>query len=254
MQTKLNGSNGFSLLPIPFDPSQSLFGPGNDAYQKMLAGFSPNYRGNINLARNRSADIPADQNCALFILGLPPHVTVTELLGTVRNAGRVYATHVNAPEPTKGHTTCAAKIIFFERRAAERFYDAHAASGLRIPGHPDFCARVVWNRIRTAASAAPRHHSRVLIIAGPAHVANPLALTAYFHSKFEFDVDEVVDRGGAASRRLVEYRFGSFRCQAEAAKIAIGRELADLGVQVWFGRDPCDVPSEPDRAAPLRRF
>ena len=36
-----------------------------------MAGFSPNYRGNINLASNRSANIPEDQNCSVFIQGLP---------------------------------------------------------------------------------------------------------------------------------------------------------------------------------------
>lgn len=247
MQTKLGG---FELLPIPSNQSQSLVHSGNDAYRKMLAGFSPNYQGNIHLARNRSANIPAHQNCALFIVGLPPQATITDVLATVRNAGRVYATHLNAPEPDRGHLTSAAKIIFFERQGAERFYNQHAPSGLRIPGYPDFSARVVWNRIRTAASDSPRHYSRVLVIAGPACFVNPFRLTTYFQSKIEFDIDEIVDRGGNADRRLVEYRFGSFRCQAEAAKMAITRELTELGVQVWFGRDPCDVPVGADQPLP----
>jgi hypothetical protein len=241
METKL----GFRLMPCSdYRSSQAMRPPPNDTYQRMLAGFSPNYLGNINLARNRSADIPASENCSLFIMGLPPTLTFTQLLATVRDTGRVYATHVNSPEPDKGHLTCAAKLIFFERRAAERFYDRHLQGGLRIPGHPGYVARVVWNRIKTAAPAQPRHYTRVLMVAGPATIANPAFLTAYFRSKLDFDVDEVFDRGAMGDRRLVEYRFGSFRCQAEAAKMSVTREMGDLGVQVWFGPDPCDVVSD----------
>lgn len=238
MEAKL----GFHLAPFSDQHSpQALYPPQSEAYEKMLAGFSPNYRGNIHLPRNRSADIPSEENCALFIIGLPPTVTVTELLATIRDTGRVYATHINSPEPHRGHETCAAKLIFFERGAAERFYDRHLLGGLQIPGHPGYTSKVVWNRIKTAAPNHPKHYSRVLMIAGPAPVANPVFLTSYFEGKLEFDVDEVFERGGMGDRQLVEYRFGSFRCQAEAAKMAITREFADSGVQVWFGPDPCDV-------------
>ncbi|KAH8912262.1 hypothetical protein BR93DRAFT_933304 [Coniochaeta sp. PMI_546] len=243
MEAKL----GFRFMPFSDEqPSKSLRPPHNDAYERMLAGFSPNYRGNTHLPRNRSADIPSDENCALFVIGLPPTITVTELLATVRDTGRVYATHINSPEPHKGHETCAAKLVFFERRAAEQFYVRHLLGGLHISDHPDFIAKVVWNRIKTAAPNHPKHYTRVLMIAGPAHVANPVFLTSYFESKLEFDIDEVFDRGSMGDRRLVEYRFGSFRCQAEAAKMAITREFADHGVQVWFGPDPCDVTAETD--------
>ena len=37
----------------------------------------------------------------------------------------------------------------------------------------------------------------------------------------------------------VEYRFGSYRCQAEAAKIALGRERPPEVRRVEFGEDPC---------------
>jgi hypothetical protein len=210
----------------------------------MLAGFSPNYRGTIHLPRNRSADIPSDENCALFVIGLPPTITVTELLATIRNTGRVYATHINSPEPHKGHETCAAKLIFFERRAAERFYERNQLGGLQIPGHPGYISKVVWNRIKTAAPDHPKNYTRVLMIAGPVYIANSVFLTSYFKSKLDFDIDEVFDRGSMGERRLVEYRFGSFRCQAEAAKMAITREFADHGVQVWFGPDPCDAAAQ----------
>ncbi|OIW31824.1 hypothetical protein CONLIGDRAFT_629510 [Coniochaeta ligniaria NRRL 30616] len=241
MDTKL----GIRLIPFSDEPSpKSPCPPLNEAYERMLAGFSPNYRGNIYLARNRSADIPDNENCALFVIGLSPTITVTELLAAVRDTGRVYATHINSPEPHKGHETCAAKLIFFERRAAERFYDRHVLGGLKIPGHPGYAAKVVWNRIKSAAPDHPKNYTRVLMVAGPVRVVNPVFLTAYFKSKLQFDIDEVFDRGSMGDRRLVEYRFGSFRCQAEAAKMSITREFADCGIQVWFGPDPCDAAAE----------
>jgi hypothetical protein len=68
------------------------------------------------------------------------------------------------------------------------------------------------------------------MIAGPVSLVNLPALTSYFQSKIEFEIDEITDRGGNGDRRLIEYRFGSFRCQAESAKMAIVRELTDHGI------------------------
>ncbi|KAJ9161882.1 hypothetical protein NKR19_g1794 [Coniochaeta hoffmannii] len=193
---------------------------------------------NIHVAKSRSADIPDHQNCSLFILNLPPNSTVTEILGTVRDTGRVFATHINPPEPGKDHNTCAAKLTFFGRRAAETFYNRHAGSGLRICGRDGYVGRIRWNRVKAAESTAPADHTRVLMISGPRRLVNPVWLTEYFNSKVLFSVDAIVDMGWG-DQGLVEYRFGSYRCQAEAAKMAIERELYDAGVRVWFGRDSC---------------
>jgi hypothetical protein len=224
----------------------SLFPPQQEAYARMLAGFSPNYRGNIELDRNKSADIAPHLNCSLFVMGLPPGITTHELLSCIKNCGRVYATHINPPEPDKGHRTCAAKVIFFDRESAERMYNrSRADGGFRVLGYPDR-ACVVWNRIRTGAQDGPRHQTRVLQISGPPEIVNERGLTAYFQTKLDFQIDSIIDRGGSAERRLIEYRFGSYRCQAEAAKMALAREMGDLHVKVWFGPDPCDVGFQDD--------
>lgn len=86
--------------------------------QLLIKGFSPNYRGDPDLARNRSAAIPAEQNCSLFVVGLAPDVTTHELLSGIRGVGRVYATHINPPDPVRGHFGSAAKVVFFERAGA----------------------------------------------------------------------------------------------------------------------------------------
>ncbi|KAL2019315.1 hypothetical protein VTK56DRAFT_9782 [Thermocarpiscus australiensis] len=89
-----------------------------DTHALLLKGFSPNYKGDPDLQRNQSAAIPADANCSLFLVGLAPDLTTRELLSGIRDIGRVYATHINPPDPKRGHFLSAAKVVFFERAAA----------------------------------------------------------------------------------------------------------------------------------------
>ncbi|KAJ9143125.1 hypothetical protein NKR23_g6707 [Pleurostoma richardsiae] len=209
-----------------------------------LLGFSPKYRGDTSLLRNRSADIPESHNCSLFVMGLPPDTTIHALLSQIRNVGRIYATHINRPEPDRGHFTCAAKIIFFEREAAQRFYARCQERGFALPGSGGGGGqgpRVVWNRIRTAQQDGPKHKSRVLIIAGDRRFVNTAALTAYFRTKLDFQIDEVLTLADMGGRAVVEFRFGSYRCQAEAAKMALAREYSET-VKVYYGEDPCAFP------------
>ncbi|KAK0743830.1 hypothetical protein B0T18DRAFT_329441 [Schizothecium vesticola] len=216
----------------------------------MVKGFSPNYRGNPDLERNRSAPIPPDQNCSLFITGLAPTLTTTQLLATIRDVGRVYATHINFPEPDRGHFTCAAKVVFFERCAAERFYERYAGTGFHVAGTTAdgslHVGRVVWNRIRSAEQDVGGRKSRVLLISGPPSIVSEKALKVYFNTKIQYQVDEVrtlrtyaasglgADKGGG-ERALVEFRFGSYRCQSEAARMALSREFKEYGVFCDYG-------------------
>jgi len=212
--------------------------PTRETVQRIAAGFSPNYQGNIHIERNRSADIPATENCSLFLIGLPADVTTHQLLANIRRAGRVYATHINPPEPEKNHHSSAAKVIFFEVEASRRFYDHCNIHGLVVGGQR---ARVVHNRIRTAAATDPKHSSRVLIIYGPADMVNAETLTAFFRSKVDFQIDEIISHSGPANEPgygMIEYRFGSYRCQAQAAKMALSREFPDV-IKVYYGADPC---------------
>jgi hypothetical protein len=205
--------------------------------------------GNIHIDRNKSANIPEHENCSLWLTRLPPNVTYTDLLAAIRDTGRVYQTHINRPVPDKGHHTSAGKIVFFDRASAERFFNWSANNGLAIPGYPGFTARVAWNRVLAAAVDGPstKDFSRVLLISGPKHMVNADFLTAYFRSKLDFNIDCIIDHGGDDYRATIEYRFGSYRCQAESAKMAITRELWQHNVQVWFWTDPCDVSADSRR-------
>ncbi|KAK4183406.1 hypothetical protein QBC35DRAFT_543807 [Podospora australis] len=208
-----------------------------EAQELMIKGFSPNYRGNPDLDRNRSAMIPEGENCSLFLVGLPPNISTHDLLAGVRGIGRVYATHINPPEPNRGHEMSAAKLVFFDRDAAERFYAFAQGEGFRVPANPTFRARVTWNRIRSAQVDPAGVKSRVLLISGPPEVVNEGYLRAYFDQKLIYQIDEILSHGTSpdGSRALVEFRFGSYRCQAEAARMALSREFREWGVLCEFG-------------------
>ncbi|CAJ2510323.1 Uu.00g050260.m01.CDS01 [Anthostomella pinea] len=72
-----------------------------------------NYRGNLQLPANHSANVSDEVNTSLFLTGLPPDCTVGMLLGSFRGTAKIYATFVNTPEVNLGHQTCAAKLVFF---------------------------------------------------------------------------------------------------------------------------------------------
>ncbi|KAL2164723.1 hypothetical protein VTH06DRAFT_18 [Thermothelomyces fergusii] len=237
----------------------------DEIHALLLRGFSPNYRGDPELVRNQSATIPPEANCSLFLVGLAPDLTTHELLSGIRNMGRVYATHINPPDPERGHTHSAAKLIFFERAGAgksstrsparstrekltaalhtERFFARYSSTGYATPRNPHLRARVTWNRVRSAEADVNGNRSRVLLVSGPPDIVNQDFLFAYLNTKMVYQVDAVLYHGENedGSRVLLEIRFGSFRCQAEAARMALMREFRDAGVICDYGLDPCDL-------------
>ncbi|PSR82530.1 hypothetical protein BD289DRAFT_411758 [Coniella lustricola] len=206
-------------------------------------GYSPTYAGNPWLAANQSADIPHALNCSIFIVNLPPALTVHGLiraLHTMGPLGRIFAIHINSPELTRGHQGCAAKVVFFKREVAHAFMTAcEDRGGFYVESQK---ARVMWNRIKSAENAllADSDASRVLLIGGPGHIVNAAFLTEFFRSKLDFQLDEVLTKIDDPVRgtRVLEYRFGSFRCQAQAAKMALAREFPDI--RCFFHKDPLE--------------
>lgn len=220
-----------------------------DAATKVSLGFSPDYHGDPYLLRNQSANIPDHLNCSLFLVNLPSKLTTHRLIAAIHAmgpTGRIYATHINLPEPDRKHYGCAAKVIFFELAAAKAFYRACEERGFNVDGYP---VRVMWNRIKTAQQEHAKSTTRVLLIGGRPDFVNPVSLTEYFCTKLQFQIDCIITHSdGLKGDRdaVVEYRFGSFRCQAEAAKMALVREHPE--VRCFFHCDPCD----PEHWAPTR--
>jgi hypothetical protein len=91
--------------------------------------------------------------------------------------------------------------------------------------------------VRSAEVDKGGRRSRVLLVSGPPGVVEQRFLCAYLDTKMVYQLDEVVRRGASddGSRVLLELRFGSFRCQAEAARMALMREFREQGVVCEYG-------------------
>ncbi|KAF7558601.1 hypothetical protein G7046_g5565 [Stylonectria norvegica] len=215
--------------------------PDTDGPQRLLppgtAAFSRNYMGEHTI-RNASIDcLPPDKNCALWLTNLPPDVTHNELLARIRCIGRVWCAVINKPDYVK-HTTAAAKVVFFTPDAASRYLTLSLTQGLSIGGHQ---IKVTHNRVKYSEQLLVGNVSRVLIITGKSTFVNEDSLMRFFRGRFIFDVDEVVSLINVQGRSVVEFRFGSYRCQAQMGKIALEKDEPAGFEKVEFGEDPCEV-------------
>ncbi|KAI8632721.1 hypothetical protein F5Y19DRAFT_471889 [Xylariaceae sp. FL1651] len=235
------------------DPITTTLSPVENATYKqgssMITGVSANYKGNRYLKANQPANIPDELNTSVWITNLPPNLDHKMLLDSVRNCGKVWAAVVNGPE--KDHITAASKLVFFDVAGAENLLRQSLMGEFVVGGH---IPQVRRNRIKTAAKG-PCQHSRVLHIEGPSCIVEQQYLAALFRSNGIIWQDEVVlELSGNQTLTRLEWRFGSFRCQAESAKKLIERkkkdwkEMAEMtqtewllwqSVTVHFGVDPC---------------
>ena len=197
-------------------------------------GCSKNYQGDVTVATNRSALIPDNKNCAVWVLGLPASTTHVELLGAIRNVGQIYACVINPP--TEQYQTSAAKIVFFERYQAEAFMRFALGGQFSVLGQR--IRHVRWNKIKSARYPNSSS-SRSICITGPCHLMDFGFFEVFFLQRFTYELEgrrEVpCATPGMTSH---EWRFGSLRCQSASAKTAIQRELRDIFAVEWV-RDPC---------------
>jgi hypothetical protein len=197
--------------------------------------FSSRYGGR-HCTANASMDHLADeQNCSLWLTNLPPNVTYPELLGMIRGMGRIYCTYINRPD-YRQHRTAAAKVVFFAPEAATRFLLYIQTQQPSLDGHR---LRADRNRIKSAASREAG--TRVLLVTGRADFVNVASLDAYFSHNFVFEVDRAVELVQRHGRAVVEFRFGSYRCQAQCGRMALERERPDGFEMVEYADDPCEV-------------
>jgi hypothetical protein len=222
----LTALQSFGLLP-KLDNVRTTMASSQD-------GHSSKYFGDPNTAKNRSADIPDDMNCALWVMGLPPNVTHTTLLAAIRHVGKVYSTFINPP--TGRHICAAAKIVFFERCQAEKLFDLIYFGNFFVMGRQ--VLEVRWNKVKS--SAYPHWpQSRAIRIIGPAHLMDFQYFQVFFKARFTYDLDHtaVVPCSIPGMASHVWY-FGSLRCQAASARLAIERELKGI-FEVHWADDPC---------------
>ncbi|KAK1572845.1 uncharacterized protein LY79DRAFT_673983 [Colletotrichum navitas] len=241
--------------PVSFAPA-GIFRPMNavtrpfhhpdlDSQRELKAqlGISPNYAGDATIPRNQSAPIPDSQNVAFWITNLPPNVTHSQLLGQIHGIGRIWACVISPP--TGDHVTAAAKLVFFELAAAQKFY-AHCSNPRRrliVGGH---VAHVCLNRTKKAEEDVGGNRSRVVVIMGDPSFVNPRTLLQWFRNHFEYEIDDIITHVLNKEMGHVEIRFGSWRSQAESCRQAIKTVYPPGGAQspVWvfrYGTDPCSI-------------
>ena len=201
------------------------------------AKFSNRYFG-MHTQGNASAEhLSNDQNCALWLRNLPPNVTYHQLLSSIRGIGRIWCTFINTPDYVT-HNTAAAKVVFFTPAAAGKFLRHVETTAPSVRGFP---IKADHNRIKYGENSLASGVSRVLIITGEAWFVNEASLTAWFAEMFVFQVDEVIEIVSSAGRAVVEFRFGSYRCQAQMGKMSLERNMPKGFQWAEFGNDPCEM-------------
>ncbi|PSR92355.1 hypothetical protein BD289DRAFT_481102 [Coniella lustricola] len=230
---------------------------GEERALRVRLGISENYQGNPNNPKNQSADIPDEENCALFLTNLPAHCTYAELLGAIQiiRPGRVWSSYINRPlgkehgqnsgtgktTPFKdsskplSHRTSAAKVIFYHPCEAQRLLQVARAGEFRIGGR---CITVKLNRHRTAAQGYNNPTSRVVLIEGPARIVDEEWLGRLFGLYFEYDTDGVRILVDVIGWRVLEWRFSSMRAQAHSAYQLLESLYPGI-VEVTWVEDPC---------------
>ncbi|KAK7402998.1 hypothetical protein QQX98_011239 [Neonectria punicea] len=215
----------------------SIVNTGRSLIQAAASNFSSNYRGEHSVRNASDADLKPEENCSLWLTNLPPDVTYHELLTPIRSIGRIRASFINAPDYLQ-HNTAAGKVVFFSPGPAQNFLTWSLINGLTIRGHQ---IRVTHNRIKAKEEAIVADESRVLIITGHADFVNEKSLRDFFTARFIFQTDEVTTLIKAGDRAVVEYKFGSYRCQAQMGKMALEKDRPEELEKVEFGKDPCEV-------------
>jgi hypothetical protein len=201
---------------------------------------SPAYQGDPNLPGNRCAPIPDEQNCRLWITGLPAECTVHQLLGKIEGVGPVYACHVNAPilSGPKRCSTAAASLTFFTADAATRFLNESKKKPFAVDGCE---TSIMRHRIKTE-SVPVSGRSRVLLIVGDPDIVRIETLAFLFSEiwHIRFDTDHVLfmpseQEGG---RNKVVWAFGSFRAQAQVIFTNVNRYFEGRAFALYQS-DPC---------------
>lgn len=82
--------------------------------------MSAAYKGDPQVKGNRSADIPEEENVALFLQHLPATWSYPELLGAIWGVGKIQSCHITPPDGT--HITSCAKLAMYTRDAAEKLF------------------------------------------------------------------------------------------------------------------------------------
>ncbi|KAI2618792.1 hypothetical protein GGR54DRAFT_648041 [Hypoxylon sp. NC1633] len=200
------------------------------------SAFQPpqNHHGKPRNGIKYTAATPREQTYSLFVTGLPPDLTVHQLLRSIRNVGKIFKTSIQ--RPNEQHDTSTATVTLWNRQSADRLTTRIRAGDLNM-GVYQPQARISPTQVPPPAQTYKGAESRAIRVSGNAAIVNREAILELFKEKFSYDLDDVIDIESMERRATIEIRFGSFHRQAEAAMKILG----DLGYhQVCYARDPCE--------------
>ncbi|KAI1755753.1 hypothetical protein F4782DRAFT_366996 [Xylaria castorea] len=175
-----------------------------------------------------------DTNASLWITGLSLDVTYHTLLRSVKKVGRVKQTYINGPNK-KTPNTCAARITFFSRDAAQKLLDQAEKGDFLVEG---IAPSVIGNR-HARAEMPVNGRSRVLRIIGPREIVNREYLEAFWAQEFYWNTDRVSDCGNVRDELyIIWYYLASWEGQASLARDTLLKFFGDR-VVVTYERDTC---------------
>ncbi|KAK8874924.1 hypothetical protein PGQ11_005438 [Apiospora arundinis] len=187
--------------------------------------FAETYAGNRAAYANYSAAIPSDLNCSVFLRGLPPKVKHHHILSLIRGCGsRIWALHINKPD-VKNPNHSAAKLVFYKRCGVDWLFEKIRSGQFIIEGYEP---NAVLNKIKSAPMPDDDPRSRVVCISGPSSIVNVDYMDKFFKENFYFEPDRVVTLFEGPDFRVLEFRFGSARCQGENAIQALQKRMAQV--------------------------
>ncbi|KAF8863132.1 hypothetical protein BDZ45DRAFT_135037 [Acephala macrosclerotiorum] len=203
------------------------------------------YKGEETKFQKRNADCTEEENVSIRMNGLPPDVTMAEVLDTIFE-GRVFSSSLVSPKPP-AYLTAAANITFLTLEAANAFYDRGMNEGVWIRRYRAHVIRN-RNRVRYFDRADELEQSRVLQIFGPASIFSVGEVMYFLH--WFIDFKEVVPLKMSLispDMLMLEVVFQSIYGQSRQAK----KGFEDLWMtgqfnsygkhyQVAYGLDPCD--------------
>lgn len=202
------------------------------------------------------------------VSGLSPSLTYHELLGAIRETGRIFSSNIS-PSPTTPHTSTAS-IIFWDDTAADKFWQRHESQGLRVGDYSGLVTQSVIEDLGlsrdTPGAKRKRVPSRVLVVTGltapgtlavdrtgagqgavkrvrkrpgePTPRLTQEDVLALFKASCTFEIDEIIfPKPGEATS--IEVRFSSWYQQSHFCMKAHGHIWKEFGVEIKYGRDPC---------------
>jgi hypothetical protein len=106
-----------------------------------------------------------------------------------------------------------------------------------------------------AEATDPDDHTRCTTIAAPIDIVTVPNLLAFFSKDFRFEIDEIIPLVMGNAINVLEWRFGSYRCQAQCMwawrKLREDPTFQSRNVRVKFEANPCDWSGLASRWASL---